>query len=327
MNKSFLLILSLFMGQITVAYAQSPQINIYSFRKYELIKPVLERFEANSGIKVNLVNGKSHHLLTRLQQDGAQSQADVLLSSDLAQLHSHKSLLQKITNQSAWQNVSSYLFDEDGYWVSISMRTRALFSLQNNNNVKVPRYFSQLSAPQYQGQFCIRDWQHSYNAILSAALLTTGNTKDSDWLKLGNKLLAKRPSGGDRDQLRALAQNRCSLAFANHYYWHMMKRTDNKRDQMLAQKLQIHFLKTEDGLTPVSTTTAAIAKYSPNKGNAERFIAFLLTEEAQRIYAKSLHEFPVLKDMMTSHVPFKPNLKAVKQGLELLPQASQLLAR
>jgi len=324
MNKSFLLIISLFLGQITTVYAHSQQLNIYSFRKYELIKPVLERFESKSGIKVNLVNGKSHHLLTRLKNDDKASQADVILSSDLAQLHMHKSLLQPIENQAAWKNLPVSLYDEQGYWVSISMRTRALFSLQDKSKIKIPTNFSQLADAQYQNQLCVRDWGHSYNAILGAALKATGNAKDSDWLKLGNKLLAKRPTGGDRDQLRALAQGQCALAFSNHYYWYMMQRTDNKRDQVLAKKLQIHFLQTEDGLTPVSTTSAAIAKYSPNKANAERFIAFLLTKEAQEIYAQNLHEFPVLADMMNSHVPFKPNLETVKLGLKLLPEAKRL---
>lgn len=325
--KSFLLISSLFMGQITAVYAQTPEINIYSFRKYELIKPVLTQFEAESGIKVNLVNGKSKRLLARLKQDGEDSQADVILSSDLAQLHNHKDLLQPIGNRQAWQDVSSALYDEKGYWISISMRTRALFSLSEQTLLPIPDSFAQLKQTDYQSALCIRDWQHNYNATLAAALLTTDNKKDSDWLKLGNKLLAKRPSGGDRDQLRALAQGHCKLAFANHYYWHMMKRADNKRDQMLAKKLSIHFLQTEDGLTPVSTTTAAIAKHAPNKEYAEQFIAFLLTQKAQEIYAQSLHEFPVLNDMMASHVPFKPNLPAIKQGLLRLADANKLLAK
>lgn len=314
------------MGQTTAVYAQSPQINIYSFRKYELIKPVLTQFEAESGIKVNLVNGKSQRLLARLKHDGEASQADVILSSDLAQLHNHKDLLQPIENRQTWQNISNALYDENGYWVSISMRTRALFSLSAQNTLTIPNSFAKLSENTYQSSLCIRDWQHNYNATLTAALLTTGNDKDSNWLKLGNTLLAKRPTGGDRDQLRALAQGHCKLAFANHYYWDMMKRAENKRDQMMAKKLSVHFLQTEDGLTPVSTTTAAIAKHAPNKQNAEQFIAFLLTRKAQEIYAQSLHEFPVLNDMMASHVPFKPNLPAIKQGLLRLADAHKLLA-
>ncbi|RXE93502.1 extracellular solute-binding protein [Pseudoalteromonas phenolica O-BC30] len=242
MKKSFLFILSLFVGQTTAVYAQSPQINIYSFRKYELIKPVLTQFEAESGIKVNLVNGKSKRLLARLKQDGEASQADVILSSDLAQLHNHKDLLQPIERRATWQNIANELYDENGYWVSISMRTRALFSLTEKASLAIPKTFAKLDQTEYQSSLCIRDWQHNYNATLTAALLTTNNRKDSDWLKLGNKLLAKRPSGGDRDQLRALAKGHCKLAFANHYYWHMMKRADNKRDQMLAKKIKHSFL-------------------------------------------------------------------------------------
>ena len=145
------------MGQITAVYAQTPEINIYSFRKYELIKPVLTQFEAESGIKVNLVNGKSKRLLARLKQDGEDSQADVILSSDLAQLHNHKDLLQPIANKQAWQDVSSALYDEQGYWISISMRTRALFSLSQQTLLPIPDSFAQLQRTDYQSALCIRD--------------------------------------------------------------------------------------------------------------------------------------------------------------------------
>lgn len=323
MIKSFLFLLSLIAGQITVAHAQVQELNIYSFRKYELIKPVLERFEQTTGVKVNLVNGKSKYLLTRLKTDAQRSQADVVLSSDLAQLHNHIGLFQPIQTRSQWQHLPKELYDEQGYWVSVSMRSRALFSLKNEP--VVPTSFAQLSTANFSSSFCVRDWQHSYNLNLSATLLATGADLDSTWLKAGNKLLAKRPSGGDRDQLRALAQGHCKYALANHYYWHMMQRSENKRDRDLASNLEMHFLKTQSGLTPISTSTAAIAKYAPNKRNAELFIDFLLSADVQLVYAKSLHEYPVRTHMMAEHVPFKPNLKAVKKSLTLIDKAKALL--
>ena len=90
MKKSKLLLYSLILIQSAPIFANTAHLNVYSFRKYELIEPVIKKFETQHNIKVNVVNGKSKHLLARLKEDGENSLADVILSSDLVQLHDHK---------------------------------------------------------------------------------------------------------------------------------------------------------------------------------------------------------------------------------------------
>ena len=104
-----------------------------------------------------------------------------------------------------------------------------------------------------------------------------------------------------------------------------MKRSENKRDQDLAATLNIHFLKNSAGFTPISTTTAAIAKYAPNKSNAAKFIDYLLSPTTQQIYAQSLAEYPVLSEQLRSQIPFSPDLSSVKNGLNLLDEAAKVL--
>ncbi|KAF7772429.1 hypothetical protein PCIT_a2494 [Pseudoalteromonas citrea] len=324
MKKSKLLLYSLILIQSTPIFAQSAHLNVYSFRKYELIEPVIKKFEARHNIKVNVVNGKSKHLLARLKQDGKGSLADVVLSSDLIQLHDHKNLLQPIPELSDWAHIPNELKDDEGMWVSISMRTRALFS-RKDTQATPPIHYASLTQKQYRGTFCVRDWQHSYNKMLVASLYATKSNADIAWLSQANKLLAKRPTGGDRDQLRALARGQCQYALANHYYWTMMKQSTNKRDRDLANKLTIHYMLTADNSTPISTTTAAIAKHAPNKTHAQTFIAFLLTPETQSVYADSLAEYPVINQVDKTAIPFTPNITAVKQSLPLLGLATKNL--
>ena len=326
MKKSKLLLYSLILIQSTPIFAQSAHLNVYSFRKYELIEPVIKKFEAQHNIKVNVVNGKSKHLLSRLKQDGDSSLADVVLSSDLIQLHDHKSLLQPIPELSKWEHIPNELKDDDDMWVSISMRTRALFS-RKGAKPPPPIHYSSLTQEQYKGTFCVREWQHSYNKMLAASLFATNAKSDIAWLPTANSLLAKRPTGGDRDQLRALARGQCQFALANHYYWTMMKQSNNKRDRDLANKLNIHYMLTANGSTPISTTTAAIAKHAPNKKHAQTFIAFLLTPETQSVYANSLAEYPVITQVDNTTVPFTPNISAVKQSLPLLKLATKSLPK
>ncbi|MBE0387591.1 hypothetical protein PLUTE_a3239 [Pseudoalteromonas luteoviolacea DSM 6061] len=274
---------------------------------------MLQAFEKQSGIRVNLVNGKSQFLLSRLSNDGHNSRADVILSSDLVQLSAHRALLQPMTDLKRWSEVPDVFKDPDQRWVSVSMRTRALFA-NTHNTAAIPNQFKQLSDPQMKGQFCVRDWRHSYNRTLFASLLASDSAPNTSWLKNANQLLAKRPSGGDRDQLRALAKGQCQFALANHYYWHMMKQSNNKQDVKLATQIEMHFLQMANGTTPVSTTTAAIAKYAPNKQNALMFIDFLLLPETQKMYAQLINEFPVM-EIKGYTLPFKPALENINKSL------------
>ncbi|KZN46627.1 hypothetical protein N482_11770 [Pseudoalteromonas luteoviolacea NCIMB 1942] len=305
--------------------AKNEELNVYSFRKYELIKPMLDAFEKQSGVRVNLVNGKSQFLLSRLSSDGKGSRADVILSSDLVQLSAHRDLLQPMTDLQRWPEVPSVFKDPDQRWVSLSMRTRALFS-KRKTTTRIPNHFTQFSDPKIVGQFCVRDWQHSYNRTLFASLLASDNPANTNWLKKANQLLAKRPSGGDRDQLRALAKGQCQFALANHYYWHMMKQSSNKQDVKLATQLEMHFLQMANGKTPVSTTTAAIAKHAPNKKNALAFIDFLLLPGTQKMYANLINEFPVMT--MSGYVlPFEPALENINKSLHYTKKVQEVLPK
>ncbi|KID54574.1 iron-binding protein FbpA [Pseudoalteromonas luteoviolacea] len=308
----------------TQVLAKDDELNVYSFRKYELIKPMLQAFEQHSGVKVNLVNGKSHFLLSRLKSDGIQSRADVILSSDLVQLSAHRALLQPMTELKGWSQLPDVFKDPNQHWVSLSMRTRALFTRKNDNaTVFIPTYFSQFSEPHMQGKFCVRDWGHSYNKTLFASLLSGNHAQDTQWIKNANQLLAKRPSGGDRDQLRGLAKGQCQYALANHYYWHMMKQSNNKQEVKIASQLAMHFLQMANGHTPVSTTTAAIAKHAPNKENALAFIDFMLQPKTQKMYAQLLNEFPVVT-IEGYQLPFKPALQNINLSLEYTQKADQI---
>ncbi|ESP91943.1 MULTISPECIES: extracellular solute-binding protein [Pseudoalteromonas] len=312
----------------TQVLASDDELNVYSFRKYELIKPMLQAFEQHSGVKVNLVNGKSTFLLSRLKADGTDSRADVILSSDLAQLSAHRDLLQPMTELKGWSVLPSVFKDPNQRWISLSMRTRALFTREDSQSHKttfVPTQFAQFSAHQVQGKFCVRDWRHSYNKTLFASLLSGKNLQDTQWMTTANQLLAKRPSGGDRDQLRALAKGQCHYALANHYYWHMMKQSNNKQDVKLASQLAMHFLQMANGQTPVSTTTAAIAKHAPNKKNALAFIDFLLQPQTQKMYAQLLNEFPVVA-IDGYQLPFKPALENINLSLEYTQKAHDILS-
>ncbi|WP_170940557.1 extracellular solute-binding protein [Pseudoalteromonas sp. NBT06-2] len=330
MKSNLLVFIALFASSVEVLAKSLEQLNIYSFRKLELIAPIVSSFEKESGIKVNLVHGKSKYLLKRLENDGEKSQADLLLTSDLSQLANKKHLLQSFSKFENLEHVNKNLVDDEQYWVSISIRARTIFS-SVNTTLAVPEFYSDFNKKRYQGQFCIRDLSHSYNKELFASLLSIGEKEDTYWLQNPNKLLVKRPTGNDRDQLRALAEGKCQFAIANHYYLDMLANSENKKDQLIASKLKRHWLKTHKGTTLISTTTAAITKYAPNKSNALVFMNYLLEDDTQKIYASQLFEFPVYtknkQDQTTlenNNFKMIPDVKAVKASLSFLVNPSML---
>ena len=110
--------------------AQSDQdaVNIYSARKQELIQPLLEDFQARSGIEVNLVTGKADELLTRLELEADATPTDLFITVDAGRLHRAKEagVLQPIDETGITGAVPEHLQDKDGQWIGLSKRARAI---------------------------------------------------------------------------------------------------------------------------------------------------------------------------------------------------------
>jgi iron(III) transport system substrate-binding protein len=306
------LIISMLSGQVLA----KPVVNVYSFRKAELISPLITAFEIEHAVKVNLVYGKPNALLSKLANEQINSPVDVLLTSELSQLQSYKHLLQPLANSNT--AIAPTLIDEKRHWVAVSLRIRALFTRKTDTHHSLVNY-SQLANSDLASQFCNRDFTHSYNQQMAKSLKAIGSKQDTNWLDNPRSLLKKRPSGGDRDQLRFLYRQQCNYALANHYYYAMLLNSKNPLDRAVANHLEMHFLQTQSGVTPVSATAAAISKNAPNEQNAQLFVNFLLSLEAQKLVTTELHEFAVLptirKTQLTNYPNLKLSLESVKKAL------------
>lgn len=299
---------------LTAQVLANSVVNVYSFRKAEIISPLITAFEQEHNVRVNLVYGKPNALLNKFTANADNSQVDVLLTSELGQLQSVKHLLQPINIQTP--SIAPQLIDDEYKWVALSLRIRALFSRTNEKPITSYR---ELDSEQFYGKLCNRDFNHSYNQQMEKSLHAIGNKQDVKWLKSYVSLLNKRPSGGDRDQLRAVFKNQCDYALANHYYYHMLRNSKKPSDREVAASLSMNFLTTYNGKTPVSATAAAISQYAPNKENAQRFVNYLLSSNAQAMIANELHEFAVNKHVRDRQLVHYPNLslslQSVKQAL------------
>ncbi len=301
--KKLLLAAGIFTGLLGSSLAMAEQVNVYSARKEALIKPILDTFSEKTGIKVNLITGKADALLTRLRLEGKASPADVFITVDAGRLHRAKAanVLQVTKSEALNKAIPENLRDSDGYWFGLSQRARPIFYVKDQLDPSVLASYEGLADKQWQGRVCMRSSNNVYNQSLVASMFAaTGKEATQQWLTDFVKNFAKRPSGGDVDQLKALAAGVCDIAIANTYYFGRLFNSDSADDRALAQKLAIFWPNQADRGAHVNVSGAGVTKYAKNSANAVKLIEFLASEQAQVWYSAVNNEYPVVEGVEIS---------------------------
>ena len=103
------------------------------------------------------------------------------------------------------------------------------------------------------------------------------------------------PAGNDRAQVKAILEGSCDLAIANTYYMGLMLTNEAEPEQKdWAASARIVYPDAEGEGTQVNAAGAFIAKYAPNVENANKLVEFLLSDEAQQLYADANYEYPAV---------------------------------
>lgn len=277
----------------TAASAQT--VNIYSYRQPDLIKPVLDAFTAETGIKTEVLF-LDKGLEERIAAEGANSPADVIFTVDIARLTKAKEagVTQALDDATVNGNVPAEYRDPENHWFGLTKRARVIYA-SKERVAEGPITYAELSDPKYKGKICMRSGQHDYNlALISAAIAHWGEAKTEEWLKGVKANLSRKPDGGDRDQAKAIAAGECDIGIGNTYYVGlMMNNTKDPEQKDWANAVRVVFPTFENGLTHVNISGAALAKNAPNKDNAVKLVQFLSSHKAQQIYADLVYEYPV----------------------------------
>lgn len=282
---------------------QAEEVNLYSARKEALIKPIIEKFTEQTGIKVNLITGKADALLKRIESEGRNTHADVFITTDAGRLYRAKSagVLQPIQSQTLNSAIPENLRDPEGYWFGLSMRARPIFYVKGAVDPKQLSTYEALAKSEFKDRICIRSSNNIYNQSLVASMLAAnGKDKTQQWANDFVKNFAIKPKGGDRDQIKAAAAGQCDIAIANTYYFGKMitgKKADQKK---AAAAVAIFWPNQNDRGAHVNVSGAAVTKHAKHVANGQKLIEFLVTKEAQRWYADVNFEYPVRKDVAAS---------------------------
>ncbi len=278
------------------AEVADPEVNVYSSRKEALIKPVLDKFTAATGIKVNLVTGKDDALIERLKAEGAASPADVLITVDAGRLYRAKSygLTQAVESDALQTAIPAAFRDPENHWFGLSLRARPIMYAKNRVNPNDLQNYASLTDEQWFGKVCIRSSENIYNQSLVASMVASlGTEAVANWAAGLVNNFARKPVGGDRDQIKAVAAGQCDVAVANTYYLFGMLQSGDPEQLAAAEQIGVFWPNQNDRGTHVNVSGIAVTKAAKNKEHAQQLLEFLAQDDTQSWYANVNGEYPV----------------------------------
>ncbi len=321
---------------LTAAFSTPAQaegeVNVYTYRQPSLINPLFEAFTAKTGIEVKAVFAEKG-LVERLAQEGRNSPADLLLTADVGRLveAANRGLAQPVTSPAILEKVPANLRDKDNQWFGLTMRARVIYASAERAKIDSITY-EELADPKWKGKICVRPGEHPYNLNMFAAMIAhKGEDATREWLKGLKANLAIKPSGNDRAQAKSVFAGECDLAIANTYYMGKMMTNEEEPEQKeWAKAVKIIFPSSPEFGTHVNISGVLLAKNAPNKDNAIKFMEFLASDEAQRLYADGNFEYPVNpaippSDIVKSWGTFTPDTLNVAEIAKFEPAAVKLV--
>lgn len=266
-------------------------VNVYSSRHYNQDDQLYKAFTDKTGIQVNVIEGKDAELIERIQSEGANSPADVLITVDAGRLWQaeSKGLFQPVQSAVLTADLPADLRDPDGRWFGFARRARVI--VYNKAKVQPSQLstYQALANPEWRGKLCMRSSDNIYNqSLVAATIATQGEAATEDWIKGLTANFARPPQGNDTAQIKAVAEGVCDVAVVNHYYVARLLESQDASDREVASKVGVFFPRP----THVNVSGAGVAANAPNKDNAVAFLEFLASPEGQRYFTQGTYEYP-----------------------------------
>ena len=309
------------------ASADGQTVTIYSSRNEQLIKPLLDRYTEQTGVKVELVTDKDGPLMARLQAEGQNTPADMLLTVDAGNLWqaAEQGLLQPVASSVLETNVPAKYRDPEGRWTGLSLRARTIFYDPSKVSADQLSTYADLADPKWKGKLCLRTSKKVYNQSLVASMMEhLGAEKTEAVIRGWVANLATDVFSDDTNLLEAIAAGQCEVGIANSYYYGRL--LDEKPDF----PVKIFWANQGTTGTHVNISGAGVVTGSDNADGALKLMEWLSSDDAQGLYASADKEFPVKvgideSEMLRSWGQFKPDDINVQKFGALQTQAIQMM--
>lgn len=330
-NSAACIILLSFLAPL--AYAQG-ELNVYSARKEAYIKPLLDQFASKHNININLVTDKADTLIERLRKEGKNTPADILITTDAGRLYraQQADLFQTLEDPEIRAMVPAQYQDPDGFWVGLSVRARVIVYHQEQVSASDLSSYEDLADPKWRNRICVRSSNNIYNQSLVASMIATSSMeKTLNWAEALVANFARKPQGGDRDQIKAIAAGQCDIALVNSYYFGNML-NGSEAEKTAAKAVRLFWPNQAGRGTHVNISGVGITKHADHPQLANQLIKFLLSDDAQQWYGDVNLEYPVrenlaLNPLLVSWGAFKADTLILDKLGKLNAQAVILMDR
>ncbi|KAE9631131.1 Fe(3+) ABC transporter substrate-binding protein [Parasedimentitalea maritima] len=331
MLKSSTILASALTAAVATTAAAEGELNLYSSRHYDTDERLYSDFEDATGITINRIEGKADELIARMEAEGVNSPADVLLTVDTSRLARAKNagILQATDSDTLEARVPAHLQDVDNQWFGFSQRARIIF-YDKADVTNPPRTYLDLADPQYKGQVCIRSSTNTYNQTLLASIVTHhGAEAATKWAEGVVANMARAPQGGDTDQMRGIVSGECEISVANTYYFARSIRKDVKGLSAERDMIGWIFPAQDAEGAHVNLSGAGVAAHAPNKDNAVKFLEYLASDQAQQYFSAGNDEYPAVPGVALSPSiaalgMFKPDDVSLAEVAGNIPEAQKI---
>ena len=302
-------------------------VTIYSSRNEQLIKPLLDKYTEETGVKVELVTDKTGPLMARLEAEGKNTPADMLLTVDAGNLWqaAEQGLLQPVASTVLDTNVPAKYRDPKGMWTGLSLRARTIFYDPSKVDPAQLSTYADLADPKWKGKLCLRSSKAVYNQSLVASMIEhLGAEKTEQVVRGWVANLATDAFSDDTSMLEAIAAGQCEVGIANSYYYGRLL------DEKPNFPVKIFWANQDTTGTHVNISGAGVIANSDNPDGALKLMEWLSSDEAQGLYASSDKEYPVKEgidesELLRSWGPFKQDTISVQKFGALQTQAIQIM--
>jgi len=290
----------------TAAQPTENVVNIYSSRHYDADEKIHKMFTEATGIKIQHVHIKdAPQMIERLKAEGASSKADVIITVDVGNLWraEQAGLLQSVEIPESKDLIADSLRHPEGKWFAITQRARVIAFNNKKHRASEFGSYAALIDPKFKGKVLVRSSTHVYSQSLIASMIQhRGAAEAQKWVNGISANLARKPQGGDTDQIRAIAAGVGDLAIVNSYYVARLLQSKKPEDVELMKNISFAFPEQDTIGTHVNISGAAVGAHAPHRANAIRFISFMLSNPVQELYAEENGEYPVTKSAKMTEV-------------------------
>jgi len=308
--------------------SQAAEVVLYSARIEALLKPMLDAFQANAGMKVRYFTASEKELFERLKAEGNRTPADVLMTVDAGNLWlaGQAGLLQGFRSDVIERNIPVHFRAPDNSWVGLSVRARPIMYATERVKPSELSTYEALADPKWRGRLCLRTSRQVYTQSLVATMIKTLGEKRAEEIVRGWMANQPRILDSDTRILETIAAGQCDAGLTNTYYLARLKAKNANLP------VAVFWPNQNDRGVHVNISGAGVTRYAKNRQGAIRLIEFLSSADAQNLFADANYEYPANPTiqphpLIAAWGTFKADQQNVAAAGELQVAAVKLLDR